>query len=260
MNCHSSHLRSRRGRGPMPGHTHPPSLTNRHAPVVQHPSHFDNHSCHRSLSAGICVCVLPSLISGHTRLLSRCCSNHDTIAVPTPTLCSALRHLCVVVRQMSRKAGGTSESSSGTEQGGPAAELYNGEKPRCALTWRTCLVFADAQRALVPWTYAWIFFSLPGWMQNSSFRGKIFLELEDVISPIINPTHWMSPCCLWLNPGNPSVPNVPTYSANYRKSGNKTRWGYSEILTLQFQGIFASLKQLCLEEKCLKVKTPCYGL
>lgn len=56
------------------------------------------------------------------------------------------------------------------------------------------------------------------------------------------------------------MPNVPTHSANYRKSGNETGWGYSKILTLQFQGIFASLKQLCLEEKCLKVKTPCYGL
>lgn len=70
MNCHSSHLRSHRGSWSLPGHTHPSSAANQLAPVVQHPSHSENHSCHRSSSAGIFVCVLPSLISDHTHLFT----------------------------------------------------------------------------------------------------------------------------------------------------------------------------------------------
>lgn len=127
MNCHSSHLRSHRGSRPLPGHTHSSSPANRLAPVVQHPSHSENHSCRRSSSAGIFVCVLPSLISDHTHLFT--CDRQPlplgpgpVTPRPPPIFCTALRHLCVV-RQMSRKAGGTSEWTAGTEQGGPHSRV-----------------------------------------------------------------------------------------------------------------------------------------
>lgn len=68
MNCQSSHLRSHRGSWQLPGYTHSSLSANHVAPVVQHPSHSENHICHRSSSAGIFVCVLPSLISDHTHL------------------------------------------------------------------------------------------------------------------------------------------------------------------------------------------------
>lgn len=124
MNCHSSHLRSHRGSRSLPGHAHSPSPANGVAPVVQHPSHSESHSCHRSSSAGIFVCVLPSLISDHTHLFT--CDRQPLPLGRGPALplvfCTALRHLCVV-RQMSRKAGGTSESTAGTEQGGPHSRV-----------------------------------------------------------------------------------------------------------------------------------------
>lgn len=124
MNCHSSHLRSHRGSWPLPGRTHSSSPANGIAPVVEHPLHSERHSCHRSSSAGILVCVLPSLISDHTHLFT--CDRQPLALGPDPVLplvfCTALRHLCVV-KQMSRKAGGTSESTAGTEQGGPHSRV-----------------------------------------------------------------------------------------------------------------------------------------
>lgn len=59
------------------------SPANRLAPVVQHPSHSENHSCHRSSSAGIFVCVLPSLISDHTHLFT--CDRQPLPLGPQPS-------------------------------------------------------------------------------------------------------------------------------------------------------------------------------
>lgn len=125
MNCHSSHVRSHRGSWPLPGYTHLSLSANRVAPVVQHPSHSENHSCHRSSSAGIFVCVLPSLISDHTHLFT--CDRQPLPPGPGPVtphphphlvFCTALRHLCVV-EQMNGKARETSELAAETEQGAP---------------------------------------------------------------------------------------------------------------------------------------------
>lgn len=126
-----------------------PSLSfpaNRHTPVVPHPLHFENRSSRGSSSTGVlyaCVCVCPSFprsLNTHTCSLvtgSRCFLAQTQAAAtttkppplppqpnltPAPIFCSALRHLCVV-RQMGRKAGGTSESTVGTEQGGPHSRV-----------------------------------------------------------------------------------------------------------------------------------------
>lgn len=82
MNCHSSHLRSHRGSRPLPGHTHSSLPANRHTPVVQHPLHS---SCQRSSSAGIFVCVLPSLISEHTHLFT--CDRQPLLLGPRHRRC-----------------------------------------------------------------------------------------------------------------------------------------------------------------------------
>lgn len=82
MNCHSSHLRSYRGSRPLPGHTHSSLPANRHTPVVQHPLHS---SCQRSSSAGIFVCVLPSLISEHTHLFT--CDRQPLLLGPRHRRC-----------------------------------------------------------------------------------------------------------------------------------------------------------------------------
>lgn len=125
MNCHSSHLRSHRGSRTLLGHTHS-SLTGQSG----------DSSCQASFAlrkpqltgAGIFVCVLPSLISDHTHLFT--CDRQPlplgrgpvTPATPPLVFSAALRHLCVV-RRKSRKTGGTSESTAGTEHGGPPLQL-----------------------------------------------------------------------------------------------------------------------------------------
>ena len=198
----SSHLGSGRGRRLLPGHTHPPPPANRHAPVVQHPSHIDSRSCCGSSSGGNCVCGLPQSLG--TRARPAAAPRTVTTPPPTPTLGCALGHLSVVGRQMSRKAGGTSERSSAAEHGGPTAELYKSQKPRCALARTPCLLSAEAKRTLAPSTctsQACIFFlGTSGWMQNSSSWGEFILELQllygaDVTSPSINSTDCMSSCC-----------------------------------------------------------------
>ncbi len=120
-NCHSPHLRLRRGSRPLPGHTHSFSPANQLTPVVQHPSHSENRSCHRSSSAGIFVCVLPSLIYDHTHLFT--CDRQPLPLgpdpAPHPPSSAAPWDICV----LSRKAWGTSESTAGTEQGGPHSRV-----------------------------------------------------------------------------------------------------------------------------------------
>lgn len=122
MNCHSSHLRSHKGSMPLPGHTHWLLPANRHTPVVRHPLHSENHSCHRSSSAGIFV-LCPSFPNLWTHTLVHLWqaaaaswprqsptppgrpppphTPHPPLPTPAPVLCSALRHLCLV-RQMRR--------------------------------------------------------------------------------------------------------------------------------------------------------------
>lgn len=46
-----------------------------------------------------------------------------------------------------------------------------------------------------------------------------------------------------------SLPTLPLKEEN----GNRTGWGYAEIPTLQFQDIFAFLKQLCMKENISKL-------
>ena len=119
MNRHSSHLRSHRGSWPLPGHTHSSLLANRVPPVVKHHSHSENCSCHRSSSAGIFVCVLPSLISDHTHLFT--CDRQPMplgCGPVTPLVfCAALRHLCIVWKM--RGTGGTSVDCLDRTRGPP---------------------------------------------------------------------------------------------------------------------------------------------
>lgn len=126
MNCDSSHLRSHRGSLPLPGHTHPSSVANQLAPVVQHPSHSENHSCHRSSSAGIFVCVLPSLISDHTHLFT--CDRQPLPLglgpVPPPLPSSAPPwDICVLWGKWAGKLGELQSRLLEQNKGAPTAEL-----------------------------------------------------------------------------------------------------------------------------------------
>lgn len=100
MNCHSSNLRLHRGSWPMPGHTQ-----------CDHSSCPASFAlCRATAATGtpklefLCVCVLPSLISDHTHLLT-CDRQPLPIGSVLPfVFCTALRHL-LVVRQMGWKFG-----------------------------------------------------------------------------------------------------------------------------------------------------------
>lgn len=143
MNCHSSHLRSHRGSRTLPGHTHPSLPSNQLAPVVQHPSHSENHSCHRSSSTGIFVCVLPSLISDHTHLFT--CDRQPLALGPSPkphpatpppqppVFCTALRHVCCEANEQ-ESWGNFRVRLLEQNKGAPTAKLYNSKKSSCILT------------------------------------------------------------------------------------------------------------------------------
>lgn len=134
MNCHSSHLRSHKGSMPLPGHTHWLLPANRHTPVVRHPSHSENHSCHRSSSAGIFV-LCPSFPNLWTHTLvhlwqaaaaswprqsptppGRPPPPHTLHSRPQPPSSAAPWDICVL---WGKWGGGTSEPTAGTEQGAP---------------------------------------------------------------------------------------------------------------------------------------------
>lgn len=128
MNCHSSHLRSHRGSRPLPGHAHSSSPAMRLDPVVQHPSHSENHSCHRSSSAGIFVCVLPSLISDHTLVhLWQAAAASWPRPSPTPHPLSSAPpwDICVLWGKWAGKLGELQSRLLEQNKGAPTEELYN---------------------------------------------------------------------------------------------------------------------------------------
>lgn len=133
MNCHSSHLRSHRGSRPLPGHTH--TVLSGQSACYSCPASFALRKPQlpqELLRRNFCLCPSFPNLWPHTLVhlwqataasWPRASLPHPPSSPPPPPIfCIALRHLCAL-RRMSRKAGGTSESTAGTEQGCPHSRV-----------------------------------------------------------------------------------------------------------------------------------------
>lgn len=163
MNCYFSDLKLHRGSWLLSRHTH------------QHTyfSQSDDSSCPASFALkqlpqellywNFFVCLSFPNLWPHTLVQ---CDRQPlpfgsySVLHPTPphpstphVFCTALRHVCVV-RQMSRKAGQTSETAVGTQQRGPpTSELYNRNLTACSHEEYHSFSPADACRELMLWTH-----------------------------------------------------------------------------------------------------------
>jgi len=192
MNCHSSHLRLHRGSRTLPGHTHVSPTANGIVPVVQHPSHSERHSCHRSSSAGI-FCLCPSFpnLWPHTlvQLWQAAAASWPRPSPPPGLLHRPETSVCCKANEQENWGNFRVKCwnrTSGPPQQSCITEIYLFSHMRNII-----LSFAEACCAVIPWT--WTLFN-----SVLCFFTVWYIGRDDTCKyHLFQISKWLPSCSLW---------------------------------------------------------------